>query len=87
MNIAEQYERLRQNALGRVNQPRGLLLFVQQGMCSWLRAFSTFSAPPPLPDDTGLNRPAGSSTNGLAAILADAILTTATEPAITGDTP
>ena len=74
-SVAEEYETLRANALGCLNQPCGLLLFMQRGMSSWLRTLTGLSNPNPAPHCCPTAESARrTSTDALAGIIADAIL-------------
>ena len=47
--VVTQYEALRAAVLGNALPPEartGLLLFLRRGMCGWVRAVTTMSAPP-----------------------------------------
>ena len=73
VDTTEKYEALRANALGCLNQPCGLLLFMQGGMSRWLRALAGRGNPATAPHymiGSGLR----TSSDALAGIVADAIL-------------
>ena len=72
--IREEYEKLRANALGQLNRPCGLLLFMQRGMSSWLRTLAGLSNSDLLPHCPTADSTRGTSTNALVGIMADAIL-------------
>lgn len=68
------YEELRANALGQRCRATGMLMFLQQGMGGWMRCLND--------EDlsecrTSLCHSETPASNGIAAILADAVLETA----------
>lgn len=77
-NLTDRYECLRRNALGELNQPYRLLLFLQQGMSCWLRAID--SKIPTMATSGRLPAAADVTDKGIAHILVDAILETRTKP-------
>lgn len=71
--LVDRYEQLRQNALGRLNRPCSMPVFLQQGMTGWLRTAvgipaRTTSRTAVLPDS-----PATATDQSLVGILADAV--------------
>ena len=82
-DLLDQYETLRSNALGQLNEPCRLLIFLKEGMASWLRAFVGTTAEQPAPGSSSCVRPAEANHSALISILADAILE-ANGPAISG---
>ena len=72
--MIEQYETLRANALGRINQSCGLLLFMQQGMIGWLQTLARSSTALPVAPQRPTDSAPRAATKVLAGIMADAIL-------------
>lgn len=86
---AEEYEKLRANALGETNRARKLTLFLRDGMSSWLRALGNHTctkwATPPNRSGASGNLGAEVPGTGLASIVADAILAAGTVRCLGGN--
>jgi hypothetical protein len=82
--LREHYEQLRRNALGEFGQAPRWLLFLQEGMCRWLRAVAGVLEPGPTSLPATAPPPASTNT-ALVGILVDTILD-ASGPASSGGT-
>ena len=69
-----QYEELRASALGETNRAGGMLLFLKQGMGRWMSGLKNENF---IECKTSLSIKGTRPDNGVAAILADAVLETA----------
>jgi hypothetical protein len=81
--VTREYEELRSNALGNINQAVGVAFFLRNGMSIWLREFTMRGFARPKMHHTILSAFARTEAEmpkiGIASILADAILNIAGE--------
>lgn len=81
--LTDQYETLRESALGRFGRSCRLLQFIHEGMSSWVRGVGRETVRAEVPPSPAICEPM--SVHGLAGIIADALLEAA-RPLVRGGT-